>query len=345
MNVLIVGAGAGGLVTGYHFALSEVDVTFFVRPSRMEEMTRKPKRLYCYEDNEIKLFGDYATTCKMDEVAAQEFDYVLTALDGFAMQSEEGVALLQDLGNAVRASNAVLVCLGAALGIEDFIVKHTGLPIERCLFGSFSLLSHNVPIPGQRFDENIDQEGLASCIFAYTHLGEGNKGLALTRTNRKLGREFAEVYGRSGVSTCLVMPNLRFLDCMLCFLAPSFVAFVIEGWPEPEDIYKTKTWRLAEKATMEIFALPQYGILGKVAAALGGPLNLLTRMWKGMYKDALPLDFPAFNRFHHGGKVLEQDIKIARDVLSREEGRGKKMPNLRSLLERLDKANAEVRKP
>ena len=340
MNVLIVGAGAGGLVTGYHLALSGVDVTFFVRSSRLDEMVRKPKRLYCYDDNEVKSFDDYATVCDMDELAAKKFDYVLTTLDGSAMHSDEGMALLRDLGDAVRASNPVLVCLGAAEGIESFVVKHTGLPVHRCLFGSFSLLSHNVPLPDQRFDESVDQEGLAGCMFAYTHLGKGKAGLMLTRTNRALGQELAEVYGRSGVSTCSVMPNLRVVDCMSYFLSPSFIAFMIEGWPEPEEIYKTETWRVAEKATMEIVALPQYGFLGKVVAALGGPLNLLTRVWEGTSRAALPLDFHAFNKFHHGGKVMAQDIGISRDILSREEGRGKELPMLRRLIERLDRVNA-----
>ena len=304
-------------------------------------MARKPKRLYCYEDHEVKLFDDYDTVSDMDEVAAKKFDYVLTTLDGFAMQSDEGVALLRDLGNAVRASNPVFACLGAAEGIEDFIVKHTGLPIDRCLFGSFSLLSHNVPLPGQRFDESVDQEGLAGCVFAYTHLGKGKAGLMLTRTNRDLGQELAELYGRSGASTCTVMPNLRVADCASYFLSPSFVAFMIEGWPEPEDMFKTETWRLAEKATMEIVALPQFGFLGKVIAALGGPLNLPAKMWEGTSKAAVPLDFHAFNKFHHGGKVMAQDIGISRDILSREEGRGRKLPMLRSLIERLDQVNAQ----
>lgn len=336
MSILIVGAGAGGLVTGYHFALSGADVTFYVRPGRMEEMSHKPKRLYCYEDHKIKLFDEYATTCDLGEVAASRFDYVLTTLDGHAMHSDEGMALLRDLGDAIQASNAVFVCLGVAEGIEDFVVEHTGLTIERCLFGSFSLLSHNVPLPGQHFDESIDQEGLASCVFAYTHLGGGKAGLMLTRTNRKLALELAQVYDRSGVSTCTVLPNLRVADCATSLLSPAFVAFIIEGWPEPEAMYKTDTWQLAQRASMEIVALPRHGFLGKVIAALGGPLNLLARMWNGTANAAAPLDFHAFNKFHHGGKVMAQDIDIARGVLSREEGRGRKLPMLRKLIERLD---------
>lgn len=336
MKILIVGAGAGGLVTGYHFALSGVEVTFYVRPGRMEEMNQKPRRLYCYEDHEIKSFDEYAVTCEMEDVASSSFDYVLTTLDGAAMQSEEGVELLRGLGDAIRTTEAIFVCLGAAVGIEDFIVEHTGLPIDRCLFGSFSLLSHNVPLPGQKFDESIDQEALASCVFGYTHLGGGNAGLMLTRTNRELALKLAEVYGRSGVSTCTVLPNLRISDCATSLLSPAFAAFIIEGWPDPEEMYKTETWQLAQRAAMEIVALPQHGFLGKVVATLGGPLNLLAKMWDGTAKGAAPLDFNAFNRFHHGGKVMAQDLDISRDILTREEGRGRKLPALRSLLERLD---------
>lgn len=336
MKVLIVGAGAGGLVTGYHFALSGVDVTFFVRPGRLAEMATKPQRLYCYEDNEVKLFSDYETLCDMNAVATDRFDYVITTLDGAAMQSEEGRGLLQALGKAIQSSEAVLVCLGAARNVERLIATETGLPIERCLFGSFSFLSHNVPLPNQRFDTRIDEAALAECAYAYTHLGKNKNGLVLFRQNRKRGLQFAEIYGRSGISTCSVMPNLQMVDCLTYFLAPSFVAFDIEGWPEPDDIYETESWQLAEKAMLEIFALPQHGLLGKCLAALARPFNMLTKMYKGMTADASPLDFHAFNKFHHGGKVLNQDIAMARQTLEYEEGRGRNMPTLRALLARLD---------
>ncbi|MDE0364101.1 MAG: hypothetical protein OXP09_00845 [Gammaproteobacteria bacterium] len=340
-NVLIVGAGAGGMVTGYHFALSGADVTFFVRANRVSEMARKPKRLYCYDDHETKIFDQYQTVCSTDEVAAQRFDYVLTTLDGFAMHSDEGMELLRNLGNAIRPSEAVLVCLGVAHGIEDFIAHHTSIPSERCLFGSFSFLSHNIPLPDQRFHPDIDQEALSNCVFAYVHLGQSNAGLTLTRTNRKLGQELAKAFDRSGVSTFSVVPNLSVMDFLSCFPFPGLIAFVIEGWPEPEVMYKTENWELASKATLEILALPQYGYLGKLLAVLGGPLKFLTRVWRGTSKAALPLDYHAFNKFHHGGKVLAQDMEIVRDILHREEGRGRELPNLGRLLKRLDESEVQ----
>ena len=335
-KVLIVGAGAGGMVTGYHFTLSGADVTFFVRADRVTMMAQTPKRLYCYDDNETKIFDQFHTVCSMDEVAAQRYDYVLTTLDGFAMHSDEGMELLQDLGNVLRPTESVLICLGVAQGVEDFIALQTRIPRERCLFGSFSFLSHNVPLPGQRFDLEVDQEALSNCVYAYTHLGRSNAGLTLTRTNRKLGREFAEAFGRSGVSTCSVVPNLAVMDLLSCFPFPGLIGFVIEGWPEPDVMYGTETWELATRATLEISALPQYGPLGKLVAVLGGPLSVLTKVWRRISEASLPLDYHAFNRFHHGGKVLAQDIEIVRAILLREEGRGRKLPNLARLLERLD---------
>lgn len=336
MKILIIGAGAGGLVTGYHFALSDAEVTFFVRPSRMEEMADKPKQLYCYEDNKVRTFSAYETICDMDAVAAGQFDYVISTLDGSSMQSDEGKALLRHSGEAIASSQTVFVCLGAARDVEALILKQTGLPMERCLFGSFSFLSHNVPLPTQRFDTSIDKASLSECDYAYTHLGKNKAGLVLFRKNQKLAKQFAEIYGRSGVSTCSVMPNFKIVDCLSYFLAPSFVAFEIEAWPEPKDIYKSETWGLAEKATLEIFALPQHGFLGKIVAVLSRPFSILTKMYKNMDADAAPLDFHAFNKFHHGGKVLEQDLEMARHTLEAEEQRGRKMPNLRALLARLD---------
>ena len=118
MKILIIGAGAGGLVTGYHFALSDAEVTFFVRPSRMEEMADKPKQLYCYEDNKVRSFSDYETICNMDAVAVGQFDYVISTLDGSSMQSDKGKAFLRHSGEAIASSQTIFVYLGAARDVE-----------------------------------------------------------------------------------------------------------------------------------------------------------------------------------------------------------------------------------
>ncbi|MEJ8305434.1 hypothetical protein [Saccharibacillus sacchari] len=48
----------------------------------------------------------------------------------------------------------------------------------------------------------------------------------------------------------------------------------------------------------------------------------------------MPLDLQAFNRFHHGGKVREQDIQSLRESLADGLRAGRRMTALKKLLER-----------
>jgi ketopantoate reductase len=57
-QILIVGAGAMGLGTGYHLQLAGTAITFLVRPARMLEMSRR-QVLYSYDDATLKTFADY----------------------------------------------------------------------------------------------------------------------------------------------------------------------------------------------------------------------------------------------------------------------------------------------
>ena len=59
------------MVTGYHFGRGGSDVTFFVRPARVDQLSERPRRLYSYDDNQIKSFEDYQVTCDMSEVGAR----------------------------------------------------------------------------------------------------------------------------------------------------------------------------------------------------------------------------------------------------------------------------------
>jgi hypothetical protein len=46
----------------------------------------------------------------------------------------------------------------------------------------------------------------------------------------------------------------------------------------------------------------------------------------------LPLDWEAFNRFHHGGKVNGADQMLRRACLEKGRGEGKEMPALEKLM-------------
>jgi hypothetical protein len=55
-----------------------------------------------------------------------------------------------------------------------------------------------------------------------------------------------------------------------------------------------------------------------------------------MERDSLPLDFHAFNRFHHGGKVREQDIQAMKDCIASGAAAGRRMTRLRQLVDQYE---------
>jgi hypothetical protein len=61
----------------------------------------------------------------------------------------------------------------------------------------------------------------------------------------------------------------------------------------------------------------------------------LLEVWSSLEQATLPLDFAAFNKFHHGGKVRAQDIKLLKDCVKVGEQEGQPMSALKELLNRV----------
>jgi Ketopantoate reductase PanE/ApbA len=79
-SVLIVGAGALGVATGYHLNLAGAAVTYLVRPARLKAL-QAAQVLYCYDDAQLKHFSDYHAVDCVAEAAKQNYDFVLVTLD------------------------------------------------------------------------------------------------------------------------------------------------------------------------------------------------------------------------------------------------------------------------
>ena len=73
---------------------------------------------------------------------------------------------------------------------------------------------------------------------------------------------------------------------------------------------------------------------GKAAQAATTADGLL-EIWRSLEQAALPLDFAAFNKFHHGGKVRAQDIELFKDCVKLGEQEGQPMSALKELLARV----------
>ncbi len=328
--ILIVGAGSMGMVTGYHLQLAGVDVTFLVRPTRVEDF-KPPQLLYCYDDATLKKFDDYRVIGNMSESGGKPLDFVIVTLDGATTRSAEGTAVLRDIGNAIRSTAAYLVMGGVGVGLREHYLKTTGLPENRVFGGFLGLLAHqvsaNLPV-----NPPTDPATLAKASMAYRHFSN-KKGFLLETRVPEAARAFAALYDRSGVSLCGAMGK-TLVDIVTNSAFPMLAASEIANWPNVTALVANKElWQLACRAQAEIMALPQHGLLGKLMAVIMGP-GITAKLQLKLEREMLPLDYQAFNRFHHGAKVRAQDVQVMQNCVADGERQGKPMASLRELLAR-----------
>ncbi|MEE1800703.1 2-dehydropantoate 2-reductase N-terminal domain-containing protein [Streptomyces sp. JV176] len=335
-SVLIVGAGATGLSVGYHLALGGADITFLVRPGRASALQSRPP-LYCYDDAALKPFDGYKVVEGTDELAGESFRFVLVTLDGHASRTDESVAMLRGLGDAIRGTDAHVIMCAFGMGVRQHYLDALGVPDDRLSHGFVGTLVHqtaaDLPV-----NAPTDPARLARASVAYKH--PANKGgFRLESGNAEAAKRFAELYNRSGVSRCLLMS--RGLDEIFSDSgSPVYMAGAIAGWPDFTTLVADKElWRLACRAQGEIMALPKNGLRGKLMARLLGP-RATAKVHLTMEREMLPLDYQAFNRFHHGGKVHAQDVEGLRTCLTEGRRHGRPMTALATLLERLDAREA-----
>jgi hypothetical protein len=328
-RILIVGAGATGLPIGYHLWLAGADITFLVRPGTRDRLLA-PQRLYSYDDNSLKTFDGYAVVDDLRDAALREMDFVLITLDGTASREQTGQELLSALGAALHDSETVVIMSAFGLGVRDYYLTTMGLPKHRLLHGFLGMLSHqtsaDLPLHPPTEAAIIEQARVA-----YRH-SKSRVGFQLSTHNRAAARRFADLYDSSGISRCTTLPPT--LDEIFCSIAfPVYLASDLAGWP-PFDVLvrDKKLWRLACRAQREIASLPRHGVMGKLVALAMGP-TVTARVHLRMATEMLPLDYQAFNRFHHGGKVRAQDLRSLHDALRDGEREGKPMRALRELLE------------
>lgn len=330
-SVLIAGAGALGVVTGYHLALSGADVTFLVRPGRVAEI-QPPMSLYCYDDDEVKEFSGYSVVGSVAEAAGRDYDFVLVTFDGATCRGEEATALLRELGEAIRASGALVIPCG--IGVRAYIRDLMGLADERVVEGTMAMMSYQTDRVTMPLHPPTDPDKLARAAMAYRHVG-GEYGFMLAGRAAGPVKEFIELYNRSGVSRCrTVPPTLYTMFTRTAF--PTFAVFDMAGWPDAETMADNdELMSLCARAIKEIMRLPEHGLIGKLAGLLVSSGRLAKTNIK-TEQHCLPADYPAFNKFHHGGKVRQQDIDVMKESLESGRKQGRAMPALEELLNRYE---------
>lgn len=335
-NILIVGAGATGFAVGYHLSLSGADITFFVREGRKTAF-HSPKQLYCYDDATLKNFTDYSVIENVSELADKPFQFVIITLDGHASRTEQSIAMLRKLGDAVRATKATVIMCGFGIGLREHYLQVMQISEDRLLRGFLGMLSHQTNA-GLPVHAPTDPAQVAKASICYKH--PSNKvGFQIETNNKTAANQFVELYNRCKVSRCGQMNSAMF-NVISSAAFPVYAACDLAGWPDFSTLVANKEiWRLACRAQGEIMALPQHGLMGKLMVLFMGA-RMTAKIHLKLERDMLPLDYQAFNRFHHGGKVRAQDVEAMRNCLAEGQRRGRPMTALQELLKRLEKHEA-----
>jgi Ketopantoate reductase PanE/ApbA len=328
-SVLIVGAGALGLITGYHLSLAGAEVTIFVRPSKLAEL-KTPQLLYCYDDHQLKEFTAYRPIATVAEVAAQRFDYVLVTFDGAVCRSAEGSQLLRELGDAIRPTSAKLIIGGVGIGLRDFYLQTTRLPEDRLMEGTLGSLAYQVQRADMPLHAPTNAALLAKASIAYHHF-PNKVGFMLAARPAQAAKEFAALYDRCGVARVSVM-NVMLYTILNNTFFPITAVCDLAGWPDAKTMAANQPlMSLCSKSMKEIIGLPQHGWIGKIVRLFISE-KMLAKLLSKMERESLPLDFHAFNKFHHGGKVRAQDIQVMQNCVESGEAQGQSMTALRELL-------------
>ena len=105
------------------------------------------------------------------------------------------------------------------------------------------------------------------------------------------------------------------------------------GWPDAVTLAADRElMTLGAQAMAEILALPEHGWRGKLASLVVGRKTLAKKL-VDMERQCRPLDYTAFNRFHHGGKVRAQNLLVMQRCRAAGQAAGKPMKALSELIE------------
>ncbi|KAF2438949.1 ketopantoate reductase ApbA/PanE domain-containing protein [Karstenula rhodostoma CBS 690.94] len=324
-KILIVGCGAVGLSQGFHLAAG-AEITYLVRPGRSGAF-EPPKRLYDYKTDKLHTFENYRVIESTTEVTGEEFYCVFDTLDGRTAQSEGGVATLKSVGDLIRNVPKTFVIYDAVgADIEQHYASTMGIPKERLVL-AFSMLAHQ-PTPMISVPPSANRDLVAQADMLYSHLG-ADAGLAIVNKNVELTKKTEAVYNQNGRLKIQRQPAI--VGDMVMLVIVQLVVWHIEDWPECSRLSSSgESWALLIRAQKEILSLPRFGWTGWVLSWLIGSWAT-AKMIESPAKGALPLAYHEFNAFHHGNKVVQQDVMALEDLVAQGEKAKVKMVALQEI--------------
>jgi len=308
-KILIVGCGAVGLSQGYHLQAG-AEIIYLVRPNRSSAFA-PPKSLYDYKTDRLHTFSDYRVIESTTEVASEEFYCVFDTLDGHAAQSESGIKTLKSVGDLVRGSSKTFVVYDAiGADIEQHYANTMGIPKTRLVF-ALSMFAHQ-PTSLISAPPSANRELIAQADMLYSTIN-ANVGLAVVNKNAELTRLLEAVYNQNG--RVIIQRQPAIVGDLVMLAMVQLMVWNIEGWaPWPHLQNSGESWTLLLRAQKEILALPRFGWTGWILSWFMGSW-ITAKSIETPIKGALPLSFHEFNAFHHGNKVVKQDIEVLEQLV------------------------------
>jgi hypothetical protein len=144
---------------------------------------------------------------------------------------------------------------------------------------------------------------------------------------------FVKAYSGNGGPTAVIVPEVE-LTMGVATIAP-VLAMSLLGWCPLDKIDPADaSWGLGVESRREIHRLSIFSPAGGAAAERTTPSGVLEE-FQQMAEDSKPMDFPAFNAYHHGGKVFQQDLDMLEDARARAASEGLDTPALGELVRSL----------
>ncbi|KAL5610873.1 hypothetical protein FOBRF1_006990 [Fusarium oxysporum] len=331
-RILIIGAGSMGLIVGYHLSLGGSNVTFVARPYQIQALER-PQTLYCYDDNQLKEFKGYNWIIEPSGMIGVNYDYIFVTLDAASLRNETGQSLVKTIGQAVCCTDTKVILGSIFINLRSWFIQVSGIADEQLINGFLGIHAYSteaITLP-THYPTNPDL--IMKADLAYSdRLGQG---LVLDDSSPLVANGFAEIYNASGVSRCVILPAVQ-LALLSNPMFAVFAACELANWPKFCDVSsKGELWSLAVAAVKEIQGLGIHGEPGQQAASQTTEDEFAASL-AAREKQMLPLDWQAFNRYHHGAKVNAQDREHLRACLLIGETDGRPMSALKELLQRVE---------
>lgn len=303
MKVGILGAGAIGMPLGYFLSNRERNnVTYLVREKRVQEYSNKTVKLYAYDKKKLidyKVKSCLPTETLLDDaadVSKYDFDLVIVTLPTDLLLQEGGKNLIKGLTRVGKEDMTFLV-LSPGFRIQEEVFEPLGVKRNRVAFGLPLFLCHEVH--KSSFNNTEKFKELESADLAFTFLLNSYRIMLVSRTPRNLKRVLRNAK-KGKIFTGKT--NLEASTAMFIILN---LLLYLQGYPRSLK-KKDPSFKAAMGAFRQIMS--QYGFIGGVMKLFVGK-NVMKITDFSNRKFSKPLT-TEFLKYHHAGKVKEQNVKI-----------------------------------